>query len=51
MDTTNTVTITASEYKKLIEDQLWLQCLEEAGVDNWQGFDEARNIWREYQEE
>lgn len=31
------------------EDADWLSCLEQAGVDNWCGYDEARNIQREQQ--
>lgn len=44
----NNVTITRELYDQLIEDARWLACLEEAGVDNWQGFDEARAIYREW---
>ena len=29
---------------KLEADSEWLSCLEAAGVDNWDGFDEARAI-------
>jgi len=49
MPTVETIQVSKREYEQLLKDQLWLQCLEEAGVDNWQGFDEARNIWREYE--
>ena len=49
METTETITISTREYEQLLKDQLWLQCLEEAGIDNWEGFDEALNIWREYE--
>lgn len=51
MEPTQTITISTREYEQLIKDQLWLQCLEEAGVDNWQGYDVARDIWREYSKE
>jgi hypothetical protein len=46
MDTNNQemVTITKAEYEKLLKDQDWLACLEAAGVDNWQGYDEAIRI-------
>lgn len=42
-----TVTITKEEYESLKEDQLWLQCLENAGVDNWEGYDYARELMDE----
>ena len=29
------------EYKSLIKDRKWLQYLEDAGVDNWEGYDMA----------
>jgi len=45
------ITITVSQYEQLLKDQLWLQWLEEAGVDNWSGFDNARDIWREYEKD
>ena len=38
------VTITAFEYKRLQERDDWLQCLENEGVDNWIGYDYAREI-------
>jgi hypothetical protein len=42
-----TVTIKKSEYEQLIEDSNWLSCLEGCGVDNWQGYDDARDMYRE----
>ena len=41
------VLIPKSEYESLLEDSRWLQCLEDAGVDNWQGYDYARDLWKE----
>lgn len=38
---TETVTIPKSEYQKLIADRDFLQALEEAGVDNWEGYEYA----------
>lgn len=35
------ITITKSEYDSLIDDAHKLQCLEGAGVDNWDGYDFA----------
>lgn len=44
MATEEMITITKKEYDDLKKDQKWLQCLEAAGVDNWQGFDDAREM-------
>ena len=35
--------IEEKELAQLIEDSYRLSCLEEAGVDNWEGYDEAFN--------
>jgi len=35
------IIIKKSEYEDLLDDQLALNCLENAGVDNWEGYDEA----------
>lgn len=36
-----TITITKAEYNSLVKDSLLLGFLEENGVDNWEGYDEA----------
>ena len=42
MESSNeTVTISKEEYESLLEDQHMLQCLQAAGVDNWDGYDLA----------
>lgn len=41
------VTISKAEYESLLEDSLWLECLNAAGVDNWSGIDYAHDLWRE----
>ena len=41
------ITITLKEYNHLKELVSWLVCLEEAGVDNWEGMEEAIHIRRE----
>lgn len=46
-DTPRMVTIEQRRYEQLIEKEEWLGCLEAAGVDNWQGIDEACRISRE----
>ncbi len=36
---------------KIVTDEdrlMWLDALEAAGVDNWDGFDEARAIYKEW---
>lgn len=48
LNNTETVTISVDEYDKLIEDSYWLAALEAAGVDNWEGYDEARQIFNEW---
>ncbi len=45
MNTEETVVITKSEYESLLEDSKWLRCIENAGVDNWDGFDYARELF------
>lgn len=41
------VTITEREYESLLEDSKWLRALENAGVDNWDGVDFARELLEE----
>lgn len=40
------ISITKEEYDQLIKDQKWLQALEAAGVDNWEGCDIARESFK-----
>lgn len=42
------VLIPKSEYKKLLDRDAWLSALEAAGVDNWDGFDVAKDILEEW---
>ena len=46
-----TVTILKSEYKELLEGSLWGEALEAAGVDNWQGYDDALEFFEQMKEE
>ena len=46
-----TVTITKEEYDDLVESYQWLCALESAGVDNWCGYDHAKEILKEWDEE
>ena len=41
------VTITREEYEQLVSCAKWLACLENAGVDNWSGYDYARELFHE----
>ena len=42
-----TITISKKDYDKMMSELLWLCCLEEAGVDNWEGIDFAREAYDE----
>lgn len=44
---TEMVTITKKEYESLKEDSKWLEALQRAGVDNWEGYDFARELFNE----
>lgn len=46
-----TITIPKEEYDILVQDQMWLQALEEAGVDNWPGMGEANEIFKQWENE
>jgi hypothetical protein len=39
-----TITITKQEYDQLVEDQQFLHALQNAGVDNWEGYDYALEL-------
>jgi hypothetical protein len=41
------VTITNKEYTELVRRNTWLECLEQAGVDNWEGIEMAHEILAE----
>jgi len=45
------ITITLAEYNSLKESESWLQCLENAGVDNWEGYCFACDLRDEYNKE
>lgn len=44
------VTISRKEHDVLLERDEWLSALEEAGVDNWQGYDDAREYMKASQD-
>lgn len=41
------VMLTKREYDTLQEESLWLTCLENAGVDNWDGLSYAHELMEE----
>lgn len=45
----NMVTIPKKEYDSLVEDSDFLLALEAAGVDNWDGYENAQDIMAENQ--
>ncbi len=45
------VTLSVEVYDKLIERSDWLDYLEQAGVDNWEGISYARQLQQEDEEE
>jgi hypothetical protein len=38
------ISITICEYNSLLEDSKWLNCLQQAGVDNWDGYEDAIDL-------
>jgi hypothetical protein len=50
-DGPETVTIPLFEYNQLLKSAEKLEALEAAGVDNWDGYDEAMNILKQWREE
>ena len=42
-----TVTITLKECNELVQKRNWLYCLKNAGVDNWEGYGIASDIYDE----
>ena len=42
-----TYTLTKDEYDGMVDNENLLYALEAAGVDNWEGYDEARKIYNE----
>lgn len=42
------ISISEEEYNKMLDRLMWLDALEAAGVDNWEGFEEAQRIIAEW---
>ena len=47
----NEITISIQEYGKMLDEILFLDCLREAGVDNWEGYSYAYSLYDEVQQE
>ncbi len=47
MSEVETVTIPKHEYQRLLQAADWVDCLEAAGVDNWDGIEEAIDMFNE----
>lgn len=45
------IEIDEREYNALKRDSQWLSCLEQAGVDNWEGYDMAQDMMSEDDDE
>lgn len=41
-----TITISVEEYNELLDDAEFLNALRMAGVDNWDGYDDAIDIYQ-----
>jgi hypothetical protein len=41
------ITISQEEYDELIRDRKWVEALEQAGIDNWEGYAYALEIYRD----
>jgi hypothetical protein len=42
--------ISDEEYQEFRQAEDWVNALEIAGVDNWEGYDYARELYQEWQE-
>lgn len=45
-----TITISKEYFKELVDSQVWLDALKNAGVDNWSGYDYAIELLGEASE-
>lgn len=44
------VTITKKEYIKFLNESEFLRCLKNEGVDNWEGYEDASDNYKEIEE-
>jgi hypothetical protein len=47
MEEEEMITVTREHYDELYEAYLWAEALDQSGVDNWVGYDDARDVLRE----
>lgn len=47
MKNEETITISKEDYEELISDQKFLQCLQAAGVNDWEGFEIAQENFQD----
>lgn len=45
------VSISKKEYSRLLQQDEWVSCLDQAGVDNWEGIDYAIELYDQYQQD
>lgn len=45
--TKDTIVIKKERYEELIDNEILLSCLQGCGVDNWEGYDDAINMYQE----
>lgn len=50
MRNTPEVTISLHEYEELLEDSYFLNALNQVGVDNWDGYEEANKLYEDMNE-
>lgn len=48
MDSVNVVMLDTERYQELLEAERYLQCLQEVGVDNWDGNTHALKILEQW---
>jgi|694.fasta_scaffold01889_69 hypothetical protein len=46
-----TITISKKFFEELVEDSDFLDCLRACGVDNWNGYSDARQMYNENEAE
>lgn len=46
-----TVTISFDRYNELLDHEAWVNALEACGIDCWVGYDDARELLNEWNEE
>ena len=47
MEEEEMITVTKEHYEELYEAYLWAEALDQSGVDNWVGYDDAREAFQQ----